>query len=96
MTCPETLMVRRGNPNKRERRKEPLRQTVSNCIDRYLVDLNGHDPVGVYQMVLDQVEPGLLDTIMHYAEGNQTRAAEMLGINRGTLRKKLKQYGLEP
>lgn len=92
----ETLLVRRGNPNKRERRKEPLRQTVSSCLDRYFADMKGHAPVGIYQMVLEQVEPGLLETVMHHAEGNQTRAAEMLGINRGTLRKKLKQYGLEP
>jgi len=97
MTCPaETLLVRRGNPNKRERRKEPLRQTVGSCLDRYFADMSDHDLTDVYQMVLDQVEPGLLETVMQHAEGNQTRAAEMLGINRGTLRKKLKQYGLEP
>ena len=97
MTDPaETLLVRRGNLNRNERRKDPLRQTVSSCLDRYFADMNGHDPTGVYQMVLEQVEPGLLETVLRHAEGNQTRAAEMLGINRGTLRKKLKQYGLEP
>jgi Fis family transcriptional regulator len=46
-------------------------------------------------MVLEQVEEPLLEAVMRYSAGNQSRAAEILGINRGTLRKKLKSYGLD-
>jgi Fis family transcriptional regulator len=48
----------------------------------------------LYELVLGEVEPPLLRTVMEYTRGNQSRAAEILGINRGTLRKKLKTYGL--
>ena len=48
----------------------------------------------VYQMVLAEVEAPLLEEIMRYTRNNQTKASQMLGLNRGTLRKKLKQYGL--
>ena len=48
----------------------------------------------LYELVLAEVEQPLLDTIMQYTRGNQTRAATMMGINRGTLRKKLKKYGM--
>ena len=52
-------------------------------------------PTGLYDLVLQEVERPLLETVMHFTHGNQTRAAEVLGINRSTLRKKLRQYGLE-
>ncbi|MFC2559507.1 MAG: DNA-binding transcriptional regulator Fis, partial [Haemophilus seminalis] len=48
----------------------------------------------LYELVLAEVEHPMLDMIMQYTRGNQTRAANMLGINRGTLRKKLKKYGM--
>ena len=95
MNCPvQSIMVGKWSSGRRERRREPLKQTVQNCLERYLADLNGHDPNGIYQMVLTQVEQGMLETIMDEVAGNQTRAAEMLGISRSTLRKKLIQYGL--
>lgn len=74
----------------------PLRQCVASALDQYLNDLKGHDPENLYQMVVGEVEKGMLESIMNYAEGNQTRAAEMLGINRATLRKKLRLHKLEP
>jgi Fis family transcriptional regulator len=72
-----------------------LRRHVADSIEQYFHALNGHKPNGLYQLVLEQVEGPLLEAVMDYSAGNQSRAAEILGINRGTLRKKLKDYGLE-
>ena len=60
----------------------------------YLAKLNGHKPLDLYAMVLREIEEPLLRSVMEYTDGNQSRAAEVLGINRGTLRKKLRIYGL--
>ena len=60
----------------------------------YLDELDGQVSTDVYQMVLAEVEAPLLEEIMAYTRNNQTRASLMLGLNRGTLRKKLKQYNL--
>ncbi|MEN8205997.1 MAG: DNA-binding transcriptional regulator Fis [Pseudomonadota bacterium] len=78
----------------RERRKQPIRRGVTSAIELYLQDMNGHEVNDLYHVVLSEVEPAILDVVMNYVEGNQTEAAEMLGISRGTLRKKLKLYGL--
>jgi Fis family transcriptional regulator len=78
----------------RERRKQPLRACVQSSLDRYFSDLDGHDAEGIYDMVIGQVEQAMLESIMQHTRSNQTRAAEVLGINRSTLRKKLKQHGL--
>ncbi len=78
----------------RERRKEPLRACVQSALEIYFRDLDGHDGEDVYEMVISQVEPAMLESVMLHTGSNQTRAAEMLGINRSTLRKKLKLYGL--
>jgi Fis family transcriptional regulator len=81
-------------PTRRERRKQPIRRSVTSAIDLYLQDMDGHEVNDLYHVVLSEVEPAILDVVMNYVEGNQTEAAEMLGISRGTLRKKLKLYGL--
>ena len=81
-------------PLKRERRKQPIRRSVQSALELYLGDLNGHEVNDIYQVVMSEVEPAILDVVMTHVQGNQTHAAELLGINRGTLRKKLKQYGL--
>ena len=60
----------------------------------YFKNLNGHKPAEIYRMVLGEVEPPLLRAVMEYTDGNQTLVADMLGLNRATLRKKLKQYDL--
>jgi Fis family transcriptional regulator len=60
----------------------------------YFRTLNGHRPGDLYEMVIGEVERPLLKTVLDYTEGNQSQAADILGINRGTLRKKLRQHGL--
>ena len=71
-----------------------LRQSVRQAVSAYLDELDGQLGSDVYQMVLAEMEAPLLEEIMRYTRNNQTRASQMLGLNRGTLRKKLKQYGL--
>ncbi len=73
----------------------PLNGMVRTALQQYLQDLNGHEPNDLYQLLLNEVERPLLEIVMQHVGGNQTRAAQALGINRGTLRKKLKQYGLD-
>jgi Fis family transcriptional regulator, factor for inversion stimulation protein len=62
---------------------------------QYFNDLDGEHATNIYDMVVANVERPLLEVVMHHAEGNQTRAAELLGLNRNTLRKKLTQHGIE-
>ena len=71
-----------------------LRDAVTVAVRAYLDELDGQVSTDVYQMVLAEVEAPLLEEIMAYTRNNQTRASLMLGLNRGTLRKKLKQYNL--
>ncbi len=79
----------------KEHRSEPLRDCVREALENYFGHLDGHPATDLYRMVMTEVEQPLLVTVMRHAGGNQTRAAEMLGMNRGTLRKKLKQYDIE-
>lgn len=74
--------------------QKPLRDSVKQAVNKYLKQLDNTDVNDVYELVLAEVEAPLLEEIMTFTRGNQTRAAIMLGINRGTLRKKLKQYGM--
>jgi len=71
-----------------------LRESVTIAVRHYLKDLDGQISADVYQMVLAEIEAPLLREIMAYTRNNQTKASIMLGLNRGTLRKKLKQYNL--
>jgi Fis family transcriptional regulator len=75
-------------------RNRLLRNFTEDAMHSYFKNLNGHKPAEIYRMVLGEVEPPLLRAVMEYTDGNQTLAAEMLGLNRATLRKKLKQYDL--
>ena len=74
---------------------DPLCKYVQRSLRRYFKDLNGEQPSGLYSMVIEQTEKPLLQVVMEQVEGNQTKAARILGINRNTLRKKLHLYGLE-
>ncbi len=62
--------------------------------DKLSAYMDGQLSTDVYQMVLAEIEAPLLTEIMAYTRNNQTKASILLGLNRGTLRKKLKQYGL--
>lgn len=73
----------------------PLRDYVKSVLTHYLEQLDGQDIVDLHQFVLAEVEAPLMEVVMHYTRGNQSKAAVLLGISRSTLRKKLKQYDLE-
>jgi Fis family transcriptional regulator len=72
----------------------PLRSHTERALHDYFASLNGHRPAHLYDMVLREVEEPLFRAVLDYAAGNQSRAATILGINRGTLRKKLRALGL--
>ena len=71
----------------------PLRDQVRESLRIYFHNLGGQAPSHLYELVLSEVEAPLLETVMALVGGNQTRAAAILGLNRGTLRKKLRQHG---
>lgn len=71
-----------------------LRDSVERALQNYFDQLDGQPVVDLYDMVLSEVEVPLLETVMKYTRDNQTKASTVLGLNRGTLRKKLKQYGM--
>jgi Fis family transcriptional regulator len=75
-------------------REIPLRDHTEQALSHYFDSLNGHRPGRLYDLVMREVEMPLFQAVMDYADGNQSRAATILGINRGTLRKKLREYGL--
>lgn len=79
----------------KNRTTEPLRECVRDALNSYFVHLDGHKAAHIYQLVLAEVERPLFDTVMKYVEGNQTKAAALLGISRSTLRKKLTIYQLD-
>lgn len=74
--------------------KDNIQDVVRKSLDKYFKDLGEQQPTNVYEMVVFTVEKPVLEAVMARAEGNQSQAAEMLGINRNTLRKKLQQHGL--
>jgi Fis family transcriptional regulator len=74
--------------------KAPLSECVSQALTDYFQQLEGHPAANLYEMLMTEVEAPLLRATLAHTNGNQSRAAEILGINRGTLRKKLKLYGL--
>lgn len=77
-------------------RKGGLGSCARAALEKYFHDLNGEKPAGdFYDLVIHEVERPLLEIVMKHVKSNQCRAAEMLGINRNTLRKKLKLHGLD-
>jgi Fis family transcriptional regulator len=96
------MALRKKTPSRRETRSAttaagrsvPLRSHAEQALDSYFASLNGHAPGHLYDLVMREVEEPLFRAVLDYAEGNQSRAADILGINRGTLRKKLRHYGI--
>jgi len=76
------------------RTRKPLRKHTEEALQLYFKSLNGDCPGELYDLVLGEVEEPLFKAVMDYTDGNQSQAAGILGINRGTLRKKLKTYSL--
>ncbi|OIP99279.1 MAG: sigma-54-dependent Fis family transcriptional regulator [Zetaproteobacteria bacterium CG2_30_46_52] len=74
---------------------ETLSEAVHRCVKRYLQQLGYAEVEGLYRHVLDQVEPPILRLVLEKAEGNQLKVAEMLGLNRNTVRKLLKTYDID-
>ena len=69
-----------------------LSDSVTQCVKKYFSELKGSDPVDLYQFVLEEIETPLFKAVMEHCKYNQSRAANMLGISRGTLRTKLRNY----
>ncbi len=77
-------------------KNQTLEQSVVTALVRYLEDLDGEPPNNLYDKVMSEIEKPLLATVLQHCNHNQSRAASYLGINRGTLRKKLRQYQIAP
>jgi Fis family transcriptional regulator len=77
-------------------KNKTLSAATDEALEGYFKKLNGHKPGDLYQLVLGEVEKPLFRAVLDYTKGNQSEAAQILGINRGTLRKKLRIYDLAP
>ena len=72
----------------------PLRQNVQEAIRRYLEDMGHSQPECLYRTLMAQVEPPLIEEVLRYTQGNQSRTAKILGMTRNTLRSKLHRYDI--
>ncbi len=79
---------------KSRKSKKPLCKHTEEALDQYFSTLNGDRPGDLYDLVIGEVERPLFKAVLDYTDGNQSQAAGILGINRGTLRKKLRTYSL--
>ncbi len=82
------------NTSSRASLDSSLSETVSRTLQDYLDTLGDHEAANIYRIVLDEVERPMLEIMMRYTHGNQSKAAQCLGINRATLRTKLKRHNL--
>ena len=73
----------------------PLREHVQETIRRYLEDMGSTEPEHVYRTLLTEIEPPLIEEVLNYTGGNQSRAARILGMTRNTLRSKLRRYDIK-
>ena len=87
-------MANKNNKPELKTNKKPLCKHTKEALDQYFAALNGDRPGDLYDLVIGEVERPLFEAVMHYTQGNQSQAAGILGINRGTLRKKLRTYSL--
>ena len=76
-------------------RTNELSDAVKRSLERYFKDMDGERPTAIYDMVLKNVERPMIEMVLSRAEGNLTRAATMLGIDRNTLRKKMQQLRIK-
>lgn len=80
----------------KKKQAAPLRDHVQTTIRQYLDDMGNTEPKNVYQKLLAEIEPPLIEEVLRYTGGNQSRAARVLGITRNTLRSKLRRYAIKP
>ncbi len=78
-----------------DEKDECLSINVRRALENYFEDLDGHEATNIYTLFLEQFEKPLIEVVMEVSGGNVTRAATILGLNRGTLRNRLKKYGLD-
>jgi Fis family transcriptional regulator len=93
-TRKETSAPFNGRDLKANGKGVPLRSQAEEALQSYFETLSGHKPAHLYELVMREVEEPLFKVVMGHVHGNQSRAATILGINRGTLRKKLKEFGI--
>ena len=89
------MQPKHRSEGKSDARENELSSTVRKVMRQYFKDLDGEKCSGIYDMVVSAVEKPMLEVVMNQAQGNQTRAAQLLGLNRNTLRKKLKQHDID-
>ena len=77
---------------KNRQQTSALQKSVEHAIREYLSDLDGEIPCNLFETVISEIEQPLLQTVLQHCNNNQCKTATFLGINRGTLRKKLKHY----
>lgn len=94
MVAKKKPKLRRETTTRAASRDITLRNHAEEALNTYFANLNGHRPAQLYDLVMREVEEPLFRAVLDYVEGNQSRAAVILGINRGTLRKKLREFGL--
>lgn len=75
-------------------KNQPLHDSVRQALENFLAEVKGKLPSNLFDLILAEVEAPLLESVMDYTKNNQSRAAKLLGLSRGTLRKKLKKYGM--
>ncbi len=76
-------------------KENEIASCIRKAIGGYLNDLDGEKPGNLYSMVIQSVEKPLIEIAIQHTKGNQTQAAELLGINRNTLRQKMKQFQIK-
>jgi Fis family transcriptional regulator len=81
-------------PSGRVKKPVPLKEHVASVLETYFEGMKGETPENLYNLVLAEVELPLLEAVMKFTENNQSQSAQILGINRGTFRKKLAFYGM--
>ena len=88
----EVFFVKNKNNKKNQKLNGSLNHSTETALKKYFKTLNGHKPINLYKFVIKEVERPLMKEVMKYTENNQSEAAKILGINRTTLRNKLKAY----
>ena len=90
---------------KKKARKKPkvVLQNTSKCLcdhvkdamDKYFKDMDGHEPENLHELIMSQVEKPLIESVIDKSRGNLSRASQLLGLNRGTLRNRMQKYDLD-